>query len=347
MITKNEIKILKKDFIKKYWKDPVWSSVISMVIFAILSSLFTLIYIGMVSLYKNVPFKSIALQVKQYFFQKNEVNNFILWVVSIIILINIIKFVRSITQKIKSKKANTKEVDSEEEPPRLGEHSTSFFSSRLSGAFPGQRGFKWYEGKTAIQRLEIFLKSPLRFNAIKETGAVGDPIWWFRAGRSMYINSFKKLTKTKILLGIDELEIKKIGVFISEFYYKSFIYIETKGEKQTGLYNYSNEDIERRIESFGFCSEEFALLGKKPISREHYDDGATLIDGKVVEAFDSKLRVRYLSDYNFIIAPKQSPYNSRKFDIESSEYFNSILKGEKTVEEFVDKLKTYDRKSYI
>jgi hypothetical protein len=86
---------------------------------------------------------------------------------------------------------------------------------------------------------------PLDFDPIIGTDAVDDPFWWFRAGRSMYIKQFQTLSKTKILLGIDELEINRIAVSISPFYYKCFIYVETKGEKQIGLYNFTKEDIEQ------------------------------------------------------------------------------------------------------
>ena len=65
-----------------------------------------------------------------------------------------------------------------------------------------------------------------------------------------------------------------------------------------------------------------------------------------MDTFGSKLRERYLSNYNFIITSKQSPFNSQKFDRESYNYFNAILKGEKTADEFIEILKLYERNFY-
>lgn len=330
-------------FYKKYWPDPVWSKVISAIIIAIGGAIITTIYISIRSLYEKVAFKSIANSVFNYFMDTSEINNLIILVCLFTILWSLMFFIRNIIKKITEKSI---EEDKIEELTRLGEPSTVLFSHRLASAFPGQRGLQWYDAETAVKRLAIVFKQPLEFEPIEDTEAVRDPFWWFRAGRSMYIKHFEKLSKTKILLGIDELEINRIAVYISPSYYKCFIYVETKGEKQTGLYNFTTEDINRHIETFGYSSEEYAILGKRPISREHYDDGATIIKGKVVETFGSKLRVRYLSNYNFIITAKQSPFNSQKFDRESYNYFNAILKGEKTADEFIENLKLYERNFY-
>ena len=66
------------------------------------------------------------------------------------------------------------------------------------------------------------------------------------------------------------------------------------------------EDIERNIKQYGYCREEYGFYKDKiAISREEYDDGSAVINGKVTDTKGSKLRVRYLSSYNFIIAAKQ------------------------------------------
>ena len=80
-----------------------------------------------------------------------------------------------------------------------------------------------------------------------------------------------------------------------------------------------------------------------PIRREDYDDGATVIRGEVRSAMGAELRVRYLSTYNFIIAAKGSPYNSRKFDRESKTYLNGILKGEVEPDAFFEFLNEFEK----
>ncbi len=330
-----------KNSIKNYWNDPVWSKVISAIIIFGLTN----IYILIKSMYEKVAFKSVAFDVINYFKSTTVINNLILWISTIIVLWSFYVFLKTVVKKFKN---NQNEVLEEEieELPRLGRSSTDLFSHRLASAFPGQRGLQWYDSKTAVKRLAIVFKGPLEFEPIIGSEAVGDPFWWFRAGKSMYIKQFQSLSKTKILLGIDEFEINRIAVNISQSYYKCFIYVETKGEKQIGLYNYTNEDVKRKKELFGYCSEEYALFGDRPISREDYDDGATIINGDVVETFGAKLRIRYLSEYNFIISAKQSPFNSQKFDRESNDYFNAILKGEKNSNDFLELLENYERNFY-
>jgi hypothetical protein len=236
--------------------------------------------------------------------------------------------------------------EDENEPPRTGMTSTAIFSEKLAGAFSGQRGFKWHESKEAIMRLEKFFEPPLLYNPVGE-GATSTPIWCFRAGSSMHIDKFKKLSGGKLLIGIREFKIKRIGVFVNDSYYKSFIYVETSGEKQTGLYKLNKEDIKRHIDSFGYSSEEYALFKNTiKLTREEYDDASKVIKGKVVDTFGSQLRVRFLSDYNFLIAANQSPFNSRKFDNESRESMNKILKGEMNADDFIDSLKEYKMNEY-
>ena len=107
-------------------------------------------------------------------------------------------------------------------------------------------------------------------------------------------------------------------------------------------------NIQNHINSFGYSWEEYGLIKnwigwKTPIRREDYDDGATVIRGKVRNTFNAELRVRYLSDYNFIIAAKGSPYNSNKFTRNSKRYLNGILKKEIDPNDFFEFLKEFNK----
>jgi len=57
-----------------------------------------------------------------------------------------------------------------------------------------------------------------------------------------------------------------------------------------------------------------------------------------------QLRVRHLTPYNFLIAAKQSPFNSEKFMDQSEDIFDGILKGNNTLDDLMSTLKDY-RKS--
>lgn len=302
----------KEYFYTKFWKDPVWSNVIAA---------------GILLLFG-------------YFVEIIEINRFIFWIAILLLLFTIYKFLSSfiptIIYKIKSSK-----IESNNEPKQIEPiyyNSNEFFSERLAKAFPGQRGLVWYEPKEAVKRLKIMLQEPLVFKS-NETY----PIWWFRDICSSSIDNFKSLSKTKVLINEKEFEIKRIGVYVSKACYKSFIYVETKGEKQTGLNNFKPEYIKDIVDKNGYIKEEYGLFGKVKISRDQYDDRATIINNKIVDASNAELRVRFLSDYNFIITYYTSPYNSRKFEDDSEEYFNNILKSNIDPQVFFDYLDTYKK----
>jgi hypothetical protein len=337
-----------EEFKKKYWKDPVWSKVIAVAIVGIGGSLLTTIYIWIESIYEGISFKEIFERVLTYLKSDTRINTFFLWLIIAILTVFLYSYVILIYGKIKKslKKPENNTSEDKNKLPRTGMTSTAIFSEKLAGAFSGQRGFKWYESKEALIRLEKFFESPLRYEPLGES-ATSTPIWWFRAGNSMYIDKFKNLSRSKLLIGIREFKIKRIGVFVSASYYKSFIYVETSGEKQTGVYRLTKEDMKRRIDFFGYSTEEYGLFKNKiKLTREEYEDASKVIKGKVVDTFGSELRVRFLSDYNFLIAGNQSPFNSRKFEKESHKSMNKILKGEMSADDFIESLKEYERKEY-
>lgn len=336
--------------IKENWKDPVWSKVIAAVIITVGGFILTTLYSLIKSLISEVSFKNVLSEVYLYLSNDISIN---LWILIILILIYlslifkpIITFFNQIIAKLKNPRKETTETPKEH--PRATEHSTSLFHYRMAGAFPGVRGIKWFDNpKTATKRLAILLQEPLRFSSGSRE-AEGDPIWWFRGGSALFIEKFTKVGSKKVLMNFDQLKIKRIAACQGDSYYKDFVYVEVEGEKQTGLYNHTKDDIQRHIDSFGYSWEEYGLIKNRlgwttPIRREDYDDGATVIRGEVRNAMDAELRVRYLSTYNFIIAAKGSPYNSRKFDRESKTYLNGILKGEIEPDAFFEFLNGFEK----
>ncbi|WP_163397471.1 hypothetical protein [Flavobacterium fluviatile] len=315
--------------IKEYWKDPVWSKVIAAGIIFILGTIYAIIQ----SIVSKISFLDIPESIYGIIKKVITLPLWILLLFSAAFLIFTLKPIVSFSKELIDKIRKPKIVNQKEKIPNATENSTVLFSYRMAKAFPGVRDLVWFnEPCEAKKRLLLLLTKPLRFkNGSFECES--DPIWWFRGGSSLYIQKFEKLRNNKVLMNIDQLKIKRIASYHGNSYYRDFVYVETTGEEQTGIYKMTLDEIKRQIEYFGYSREEYGLIKyfwfwRKPISREHYDDGATIIRGKVVNADDAELRVRYISDYNFIIAAKGSPYNSAKFDKESKRYLNGILKGE-------------------
>lgn len=209
-------------------------------------------------------------------------------------------------------------------PSIQGQSSTVFFSTRFGKAFPGVKGIQWFKKpEEAVERLSILFKEPFFFNDSR-------PIWWWRTG-DMHIESFEVLAPDTILIDSQELIIEELAAVNAGSYYQNFIYIKTKASEPSGIYTHPIQD---QIDYWGYAWEEFGLFQGKPIRRAEYDDGAAVIDGKVVDlGGEAKIRIKYISPYNLIIAPQGSPINNNNFDQVRRIILNKILKGESTLEE--------------
>lgn len=217
-----------------------------------------------------------------------------------------------------------------------------FFGSRLSKAFPGVRGLKWFgDPEDIVKRIEILLKEPLIFDIHpgKGTGQC-TPIWWFRGESSMFIDSFKALNKTKFILNQREFDIEKIAVYKDYANDdRSFIYLKTKSELGINFGENLDEKIKRQLSYNTYSSQEYALYRGISISREEYDDGAATINGEIVELNgEAELRIKYLTPYNFIICAVSAVYNSGEGDRFFGQYLDGILLGgddSNTLENFI------------
>ena len=92
--------------------------------------------------------------------------------------------------------------------------------------------------------------------------------------------------------------------------------------------------LEHSFEEGGVYQEEYAIFKNKFISRQDFDDGSTVINGKPVKTTGAEFRSRTLIKYNFIICAKFAPYNCHEFSATSKEYFKKLLTNEITFDEF-------------
>lgn len=236
--------------------------------------------------------------------------------------------------------------------PVISEESTVFFRRRMANAFPGYRGLVEFTRAIDIQRhLSKLLEEPIQFK--KSIIGTKDPIWWFRAGSALHISSFRHLRGRKFLIGWDELVIRRVVAFIDNGrYYSNYVYVETQGERPTGLYkDFTPERIkELKKNSDGYVDEEYAVYKPciffcKKVTKQEEDDGSTKVLGKIVRMKREHIesRCRYLTDYNFIIAAKGSAFNNQTFDRTSGVYFNGMLDGSITMETFHNYLIQYPK----
>jgi len=227
--------------------------------------------------------------------------------------------------------------------------TTAFFHEhRFTQAFPGVRGVQWFDKpEEIIERLQVLLAPPLSF--YETDGKFGvrgwDPIWWWRGTSTNAIDSFSVLEPKKVLLDCYELQPRRLAAVNKGGYYQSYVYLECAEDKPTGLYEMTAKDLERMRDTFGYASEEFGVFDGHFVRRAEYDDGAAVIDGKLVDLKGrAELRVRYLTRYNLIIAPKESPINNSKFDSELNALMDKLLGDEKVFDEMVEKISHLPRR---
>jgi len=232
-----------------------------------------------------------------------------------------------------------------------GEHEIrirkyDFFSQRLTKAFPGIRGLQWFNNpEEIIDRLSILLAKPLFFQIFPgkdfDYGGTTTPIWWFRAGASMPINDFQVLSKTKCLIGSDELEIEKLAVYKNASNYKEFIYLKMKAD--TPIENGTNikDLVNYQLSYKKYATQDYATYKDQIIKNEEYEDGAMVVNGKVVRFEEEPVyRFRFLTPYNIIICAQSSVYNSREADILFKELLDKILEtgNDEELEEYLSRI---------
>lgn len=218
--------------------------------------------------------------------------------------------------------------------------STVFFAQQFSKAFPGCREIcEIDDPKEAINRLNVLLEKPLSGTNGRFTVT---PIWWFRGQHNMHIDAYQKRggpfsENGKFLLNdIYDYQIKKLIAVSHPSYFRKFVYVEIVGMEPSGV---GEPCIAAQVERKGYAHEECGEYGtfrKRYVTREEYDDGAIILNGKPFDISKKvKLRVRSLTPYNFLIAPHASPINNKAADAVIENFLTGILKNETSIPDLI------------
>lgn len=228
--------------------------------------------------------------------------------------------------------------------------STVFFSQRFADAFPGCRELQVIDDPAeAVRRLTILLARPLSVRIEHKGGAFGfDPIWWFRGWRNAPIRSYRRLRKRLVLptndILLNEVELHRVRRVVglgSMAYWASAVYVETEGVPASGVYADEPSDYAKRR---GYNYEEVGIYKGRFITREEYDDGAAVINGKPVRTLGkAKLQARYLSPYNFLIVAVTSPINDNQNDRRFEEAMKAVLEKKMSLEELAALVRSLPR----
>jgi hypothetical protein len=227
---------------------------------------------------------------------------------------------------------------------------TVFFSDRFAEAFPGCRHVLVIDDPAeAVRRLDILLQKPLSVEIEQKGGSFGvDPIWWFRGWQNAPIRSYRRarnyflMPTNDILFNEVELHrVRRVVAFGFTSYRAKVVYVETDGVPPSGFYGQQSSEYAKER---GYEYEEVGIYRGSFIRREEYDDGAAVINGRVVRTLGkAKLQVRYLSPFNFLIAPVGSLINNSNYDEVLEEALKVILQGRMAVEELAELFRKFRR----
>ncbi|MBR3698975.1 MAG: hypothetical protein IKM85_05575 [Bacteroidales bacterium] len=228
-----------------------------------------------------------------------------------------------------------------------------YFNDRMSKAFHGKRGLVTYTRVKDIRRcLDELFATPLKLKSLHDNGGSYPIFWWFRGSAAMYVEKYRRLGKRHFLINEMELNVKRIVAYVdpSGRYYGQYVYVETNPDKPTGLYaTRTKEEIKNSQKEYGYCWEEYGVfrlfrLFNKRVTLDEFDDGHTNFLGKTISPSrkNQEHRSRFLTPYNLIISSQESSFNCDQF-YDSNHYFNRLLNGEMTIEEFNDYMKRFPK----
>lgn len=218
-------------------------------------------------------------------------------------------------------------------------NSDILFEKCIAQTFPGDRDVVWYNSSDAVRRLNLF------FENLRKIEPNGDAVWWRRGHQAFSVKNAEILDVDKIYLGSDRFKISRMAVSVSPQYYKHFIYIEAEAEPATGLYpQIMKVQTDEAREQMDYLTEEYGEFNGRIISRQEYDDGASVYENNVIQHNGGAiLRIRYLTKINFILTPKNSPYNNQRFNMESLELFSSALLNKENTHKLFEFMNTFQK----
>lgn len=230
----------------------------------------------------------------------------------------------------------------------------------MQDAFPGRRDVERLEDpESAIDRLEILLRPPLRADNPENKTSWKHPFQWIRGTSNSPIQNFERLSQRRCLLHHKDIEISRI-ISVRKFDdgSRNFVYVEVEPDEPVECYEEEHDEeyiqeILRRKESresySGFyVREEYGLLNGNYITRMEYDDGSAVIDGDVVSTEgEAKLRTHYLTKSNFMICAKRSVSANMENEIEFGRVLDSIIKNESTVSDLINLVENTPRPQWF
>lgn len=212
-----------------------------------------------------------------------------------------------------------------------------FFALRFARAFPGVRGITWYTDVNDIERRLARLLNPIPPSPHGSS-------WWLRGSSNMFIHNFRRTSGRVFLLNEKELHVAKIAAVHSHSEWRKLVYVECDGMPQTGLYEWGEEDIAHTMRTIGYRIEEYGEFSGKIVTRQELDDGAAVVEGELIDLPETvRLRARYITPYNFIIAANGHLANDYKNDEETEQVLDNILAGQNSIEDLASSVMRFRR----
>jgi len=238
--------------------------------------------------------------------------------------------------------------------------SDRIFFDRMCDAFPGNRDVEKIEDPdSAIDRLEVLLRDPLRANHPDDTTRYRHPFYWTRGSLDVPIQQFARIDKTRCLIGHKDVEIARlVSIRCFDSGERDFLYIDVEADDPAGCYEemYSERSVEERLRELDsrvgtrayHIAEDYGLWKGHEITREEYDDGAAVVNGDLVSTVgEAELRTHYVTRTNFLITAKKNVVNHKDYRRKYTRMMNGILKDEASLEDLIALVSETPRPSWF
>ena len=226
--------------------------------------------------------------------------------------------------------------------------SDRIFFDRMCDAFPGHRNAEEIDDPdSAIDRLEVLLRDPLRADNPDKQTRYRHPFYWVRGSLDLPIKQFERLNERRCLIDHKDIEISRlVSVRCFDSGERDFVYIEVEADEPADCYKeeYTEIPIEDKLRQRDshdgirayHIEEEYGLWNGHEITRGQYDDGAAIVNGELVSTIgEAELRSHYVTRTNFLITAQKNVVSHRNYQRKYTGIMNAILKGEASLEELI------------
>lgn len=211
--------------------------------------------------------------------------------------------------------------------------TTAVFHERMCDAFPGI---------DSLHRCSSLAESMTRLERLLQYPTVADatsPIWLLGDIGSLSVDSFEILDESTIRIGLDRYVVDHLCGFRSRRTQYEFALLFHGADVPCGVYpDKTRQQMEELRADIGDVTEEYGVDANGILfTRAEHDDAAAYRDGRLLSV-RTRLEVRHLTPWVFVLTGQGSPIHQLAFDSEREHWIRDLALGARQAEDFVQRI---------